>query len=355
MTMSSPVRAEEATVQDVRRRLLAQVEDRLDRLVAAERARWCAVAPQAATPIDAVESLLRAGGKRIRPVFCLSGYLAVGGNPADPAVVDVAAALELLQAFALLHDDVLDNSSMRRGQHTAHVRYAAEHERRGWSGEARRYGDGVAILAGDLAYTWADRLATALSPAARAVWDELRTEMVIGQSIDIVVAAQRDADPDLARWIALCKSGHYTIHRPLLLGATVAGRPDLAGAFEDYGLAVGEAFQLRDDLIDAFGDSATSGKPAGLDFDQHKMTLLLALVVQRDERVRDLVTGWDRDGWDAVALRKLLEEAGVRADVERHIDDLVRTARQAIAGAPLAAVWRDELADLAGRIAYRDR
>lgn len=353
MTMSASTK--EATLLDVRQRLLEQVEDRLDRFVAAERARWCAVAPHAAIPIDAVEALLRAGGKRIRPVFCLSGYLAVGGDPTDPAVVDAAAALELLQAFALLHDDVLDNSTMRRRQPTAHVRYAAEHERQGWSGEARRFGEGVAILAGDLAYAWADRLATALSPAARAVWDELRTEMIIGQSIDIVVAAQRDADPDLARWITLCKSGHYTIHRPLLLGATVAGRPDLTGAFEEYGLAVGEAFQLRDDLIDAFGSSKASGKPAGLDFDQHKMTLLLALVVQRDERVRDLVTGWEEDGWDAAALRGLLEGAGVRADVERHIDDLVRTARQAIAGAPLAAVWREELADLAGRIAYRDR
>jgi geranylgeranyl diphosphate synthase type I len=355
MTMSSPARAEEATLHDVRQRLLKQVEDRLDRFIAAERARWCAVAPHAALAIDAVEALVRAGGKRIRPIFCLSGYLAVGGDPTYPGVVDAAAALELLQAFALLHDDVMDNSAMRRGEPTAHVRYAAEHDRHGWNGEARRFGDGVAVLAGDLAYAWSDRLAIALSPAARAVWNELCTEMIIGQSIDIVVAAQRDADPDMARWIALCKSGHYTIHRPLLLGATVAGRPDLAGAFEEYGLAVGEAFQLRDDLIDAFGDSAASGKPAGLDFDQQKMTLLFALVVRRDERVRDLVTGWDGSGWDAAALRGLLKEAGVRADVERHIDDLVRTARQAIAGAPLPAAWRKELVDLADRIAYRDR
>jgi geranylgeranyl diphosphate synthase type I len=355
MTMSSPARTTEATPQDVRQRLLQQVEDRLDQLVAAERARWCAVAPHAALPIDAVEALLRSGGKRIRPAFCISGYLAVGGDPTDPGVVDAAAALELLHAFALLHDDVLDNSSMRRGKPTAHVRYAAEHERLGYSGDAGRFGDGIAILAGDLACAWADRLTLALSPAAREVWHELSTEMIVGQAIDIVVAARRDADPELARLIALGKSGHYTIHRPLLLGATVAGRPDLTGAFEAYGLAVGEAFQLRDDLIDAFGDSKASGKPAGLDFDQHKMTLLLALVVQRDERVRHLTTGWDEDGWDAAAPRELLEEAGVRADVERHIDDLVRTARQAIADAPLAAVWREELAEMAGRTAYRDR
>lgn len=334
-----------------RDRMLAAVERRMEDLVTAQRARWCAVDPRAELPVGVVADLLGSGGKRIRPVFCLTGYLAVGGDPGDPAAVDAAAALELLQAFALLHDDVLDDSMLRRGAPTAHVRWAAEHERRGWRGEARRFGEGMATLGGDLAYAWADVLAAGLSPAARAVWDELRVEMIIGQSLDIAVAAEQVADPELARWIALCKSGHYTIHRPLLLGATVAGRPDLTGAFEQYGLAVGEAFQLRDDLIDAFGDGRASGKPAGLDFDGHKMTLLLALVMQRDTRVRELVTG----DWDADALRELIVTAGVRAEVEQHIDDLVATARRAIAAAPLPGAWRDELADLAGRVAYRDR
>jgi geranylgeranyl diphosphate synthase, type I len=331
--------------------MMAAVERRLEQLVGRERDRWCAVDPRADLPVGVVADLLLSGGKRIRPLFCLTGHLAVGGDPDDPAAVDAAAALELLQAFALLHDDVLDDSTLRRGAPTAHVRWAAEHERRGWRGEPRRFGEGMATLGGDLAYTWADLLVQGLSPAARAVWDELRVEMIIGQSLDIAVAAEQVADPDLARWIARCKSGHYTIHRPLLFGATVAGRPDLAGAFEAYGLAVGEAFQLRDDLIDAFGDGRAAGKPAGLDFDGHKMTLLLALVMQRDERVREVVTG----DWDAVALRGLLVTAGVRADVERHIDDLVAAARRSIAVAPLPEPWRDELADLAGRVAYRDR
>lgn len=334
-----------------RDRMLAAVERRMEDLITEQRARWCAVDARAELPVGVVADLLGSGGKRIRPVFCLTGYLAVGGDPADPAAVDAAAALELLQAFALLHDDVLDDSILRRGAPTAHVRWAAEHERQGWRGEARRFGEGLATLGGDLAYAWADVLAAGLSPAARAVWDELRIEMIIGQSLDIAVAAEQVADPELARWIALCKSGHYTIHRPLLLGATVAGRPDLTGAFEEYGLAVGEAFQLRDDLIDAFGDGRVSGKPAGLDFDGHKMTLLLALVMQRDEQVRDLVTG----DWDPDALRELIVTAGVRAEVEQHIDDLVATARQAIAAAPLPEAWRQELADLAGRVAYRDR
>ena len=331
--------------------MLAGVERRLVDLLATEKRRWCAVDRRAELPIDVVADLLGSGGKRIRPVFCLTGYLAVGGDPDGTVAVEAAAALELLQAFALLHDDVLDDSVLRRGAPTAHVRWAAEHERLGWAGEGRRFGEGLAMLAGDLAYSWSDQLTLELSPAARMVWNGLRTEMIIGQSLDIAVAAEQVADPELARWIALCKSGHYTIHRPLLLGATIAGRPDLTGAFEEYGLAVGEAFQLRDDLIDAFGDGA-AGKPAGLDFDQHKMTLLLALVMQRDERVREVVQA---RSWDPDRLRGLIVNAGVRAEVERHIDELVRTAREAISRAPLPGVWRDELAELAGRVAYRDR
>ena len=348
--MTTSIGAAEAAPA-ARTAMLAQVERRLTDLVAAERTRWCAVDPRAEQSIGVVGGLLASGGKRIRPLFCLTGYLAVGGDPDSAAAVDAAAATELLQAFALLHDDVLDDSMLRRGQPTAHVRWAAEHQRLGWAGESRRFGEGIAILAGDLAFSWSDRLAVTMSPAARLVWNDLRTEMIIGQSLDIAVAAERVADPELARWIALCKSGHYTIHRPLLLGATLAGRPDLAGAFEEYGLAVGEAFQLRDDLIDAFGDGA-AGKPAGLDFDGHKMNLLLALIVQRDRAVHELVR---QGGWDAGKLRRLLVAAGVRADVEKHIDDLVATARRAISAAPLPAVWRDELADLAGRVAYRDR
>ena len=330
--------------------MLEEVERRLAELIAAERGRWCAVDSRAELPIGVVADLLGSGGKRIRPVFCLTGFLAVGGDPDDGVVVAAAAALELLQAFALLHDDVLDDSMLRRGSPTAHVHWATEHEKRGWQGEARRFGEGVATLAGDLAYSWSDRLAVGLEPAAREVWNDLRTEMIIGQSLDIAVAAEQVADPELARWIALCKSGHYTIHRPLLLGATIAGRPDLTDAFEEYGLAVGEAFQLRDDLIAAFGDGA-AGKPAGLDFDQHKMTLLLALLMQRDERVRELVTGQD---WDPARMRELIVNAGVRAEVETHIDELVRTAREAISRAPLHPVWRDDLAELAGKVAYRD-
>jgi geranylgeranyl diphosphate synthase type I len=332
--------------------LLKQVDDRLRDLLATEKARWSAVDPRAAAPIEAIAALVDAGGKRLRPAFCLSGFLAVGGDGAlAPLAVDAAAALEVLHAFALLHDDVVDDSPLRRGRPTAHESHATAHLAAGWVGEARRFGEGVAVLAGDLAHTYADRLVSSLSPAAREIWHELRTEMMIGQYLDIRVAAERFADPELARWIAVCKSGRYTVQQPLILGATIAGRPDLAPAFKLYGAALGEAFQLRDDLIGAFGDSASSGKPTGLDLEQQKMTLLVALAMPRDERVSRLLAGQD----GGATLGQIITELDVPSQVEQRIDDLVKQAQAAIAAAPLDPGWQEELARFAVRVAYRQK
>lgn len=349
MTSSTESPREAPSAVDVRDRMLARVEERITALLDGERRRWSAVNERGAVPVDTIAALVGSGGKRLRPAFCLSGYLAAGGDPAGDVVVDAAAALELLHAFALLHDDVLDDSSMRRGTPTAHVVHAEEHRARGWRGESRRFGEGVANLAGDLAHIYADRLASVLPAGGRALWSELKTEVIIGQYFDVAVAAEFLPDPALSRWIADCKSGRYTIHRPLLLGAFIAGRDDLDDAFGRYGHALGEAFQLRDDLIDAFGDSDVSGKPAGLDFEDNKMTLLVALAIERDPGIGDLLSG------DPAPLRKALEEMGVRSEVETRIDELVQEARQAAAEAPVAPVWRTELAEMAIRTAYRVR
>lgn len=341
------------TPAQARDALLSRVEERLHGLLAAETSRWSAVDPRMAVPVQAVTALIRAGGKRLRPAFCLNGFLSADGDMArEQVAVDAAAALEFLHAFALLHDDVLDDSPLRRGEPTAHERHAAAHRAAGWAGEPRRFGEGVATLAGDLAHIYADQLVSALSPAARQIWHELRTEIIIGQYLDIRVAAERIADPELSRWIAVCKSGRYTVHRPLTLGAAIAGRLDLAPAFTRYGAALGEAFQLRDDLIDAFGDSAVSGKPTGLDFAQQKMTLLVALAMQRDATNSRLLVGQNADGG---TLAQIITDLDVRGEVERRIDHLVEQAQTAIAAAPLDAEWRDELARVAVHVAYRTK
>lgn len=355
MTITATNPASATALQQIRQDLLDRVEQRLEHFTQAERARWLAINPRAAQPVEAIIDMVGRGGKRLRPIFCLSGFLAAGGAPEAEVAVDASAALELLQAFALIHDDVIDNSSLRRGSPTIHVREAEEHSSRGWQGEARRYGEGVAVLAGDLAFVYADQLTLAFPPSARQLWGELRSELIVGQYLDVAVAAESVVDPRLSRWIAVCKSGRYSIQRPLVLGATLAGRPDLAGAFEGYGLALGEAFQLRDDLMDAFGSTATAGKPAGLDFAEHKMTLLLALASERDVRIRHLLT---RDGdapWDADLIRRVLEETGVRETVEHTIAELVDRAVASIATAGLDPAWTEEFSRLATLVAYRDR
>jgi geranylgeranyl diphosphate synthase, type I len=330
-------------------RLSGVVEQRMRDFLTAERTRWSRVNEQSSGVIDAVAGLIDAGGKRLRPRFCLSGYLAAGGDQGGIAVVPAAAALELLHACALIHDDIMDESSARRGRPTVHTRYMAEHQRRQWRGDPGRFGENVGILAGDLALVYADQLMAQVPADVTRIWGELRTELIVGQYMDVVSAAQPAGGPELARWIAMVKSGSYTILRPLIVGCVVAGRPELAGAFTDYGTALGEAFQLRDDLLNAFGDPRVTGKPGDLDLEQHKMTLLLALAARRDRRIAEMVYS------DPGEVRVILEESGARQELEKRIGLLVDQACDAIAGAPLEEEWREELAILAYAVAYRER
>lgn len=330
--------------------LLKRVEHHLRDFLTAEHELWTTVDPRATVPVTAVAGLIDSGGKRLRPAFCVMGYLAAGGDADAPGVVPAAAALEMLHACALIHDDVMDASGQRRGAPTVHVTHSAKHRDNDWRGEERRFGESVAILAGDLALVYSDQLMAEAPSAVVPLWSELRAELIIGQYMDVAAAAEFAVDPELSRWIALAKSGRYTIHRPLVVGATLAGSTALGTAFEEYGAAVGEAFQLRDDLLGAFGNPADTGKPAGLDFTQHKMTLLLGWAMRRDERVHDLVT---TPGHDPDELRDLLLGTGVPDDVERHIAGLVERGRAALDDAPMDQVWRDELGAMALRVAYR--
>ncbi len=346
-----------ASAGDDTEALLARAVTRIEDLLREEVERWGGVDARAAQPIESVAELVAAGGKRLRPRFCISGYLAAGGkldgSAAEDAVINAAAGLELLHAFALIHDDVLDNSPTRRGRPTTHVKHAGIHAEHGWAGESRRYGESVAIVAGDLAFSYANKITGNLPEPARDIWTYLGSEMLIGEQLDMALAAELTPDPDLARWVAVCKSGQYTIHRPMALGAAIAGRADLHEAFEAYGVAAGEAFQLRDDLLDAFGDSAATGKPAGLDLSEHKMNLLLALAATKDADVARLVA--DGENWDPDRLRAALLASGVRQEVEDRIDQLVETARTALQGVPLADGWRERLDEMAKQVAYRDR
>jgi geranylgeranyl diphosphate synthase type I len=262
-----------------------------------------------------------------------------------------------LHAFALIHDDVMDGSDTRRGAPSMHRRFEDEHHAGRLGGEARRYGEGLAVLAGDLAFVYADTLLDSAPPFARDVWHQLRIELTMGQWIDVVGAARRDRSPERARWVAAFKSGRYTVERPLHLGAALAGRPDLLEPYSAIGRPLGEAFQLRDDLLGVFGDPARTGKPVGDDLREGKPTLLLALGTERvDGRGRRLL---ERAGADdltddeVTAMRSLLDGCGAAAAVEREIEARVASAVDAVDSCSLRSPASEALRRLCRLVAWR--
>jgi geranylgeranyl diphosphate synthase type I len=336
------------------------VEARIDALLQAEAARWGLVDPALLPPLEALRRFVLDGGKRLRPAFCHWAFVGAGGEPADRAVVDAGAALELLHAFALLHDDVMDGSRLRRGRTTVHVDFAARHGAAGWRGEARRFGEGVAILVGDLAFVYADLLMVGAPPPATAVFNELRVELNIGQALDLIGTAEARRDQPMARRIARYKSGKYTVERPLHLGAALAGRlDDLAEPLSAYGLPLGEAFQMRDDILGTFGDPAVTGKPVGEDLREGKPTPLLAIATARagsaGRPLLDRVGSPDLGDEEVAAIQTLLVETGARDETEHLVEQLAAEAVAALDKAALAAGAHAALTELAAFVAHRDR
>jgi geranylgeranyl diphosphate synthase type I len=335
-----------------------RVERRLAEVLADERARWTEFDPDVTQFVDALAQLAEAGGKRIRPAFCYWAFVGAGGDPADDLVVDVGVAFELLQAFALVHDDVMDGSATRRGARTAHLEFAARHRQGSWRGEPRRFGEAVAILVGDLAHVYADRMLADAPPSARGVWHELRIELNIGQFLDVLGTARGDLERARAHLIARFKSGKYTIERPLHVGAALAGRlDDLEAQLSAFGDPLGEAFQLRDDILGAFGDERLTGKPVGDDLREGKPTPLLAIAAERTtpDQAAVLARVGDRglSAGDVAAVQEVLVATGALAEVETTIEFLAARALGALERVNVTDEARAALADLARFVAYR--
>jgi geranylgeranyl diphosphate synthase type I len=342
------------------RTIADRVEARLDELLSAERQRWSAFDPDLAQPVDEIRRLVLSGGKRLRPAFCHWGYVGAGGGTDDQISVDAGAAFELMHAFALFHDDVMDDASTRRGQPTTHAVAAAEHAEQHWAGESRRFGEGVAILVGDLAFVYADRLLEGASAEAMTIWNELRIELNIGQYLDIVGSVRSVRDVETAERICRYKSGKYTIERPLHLGAVLAA-PERSGellpALSAYGLPLGDAFQMRDDVMGAFGDAELTGKPVGGDLREGKPTPLLARAVRaatpEQRAVLDLVGQPGMDDDTVARIQQVIIDTGALDELEKHIGDLTLEAVEAITAAPIAEVAKTELTALADYVSWR--
>ena len=340
--------------------IAARVDACLDDLLSTSRDRWAAFDADLAGPFDEIHRMVRSGGKRLRPAFCHWGFVGAGGDPDDERVVRAGAAFELMHAFALFHDDVMDDSASRRGAPTTHAVYAGTHDSAAWSGESRRFGEGVAILVGDLAFVLSDELLLGAPAEVWRLWNELRIELNVGQYLDILGSVQGERRLAKAERIARYKSGKYTIERPLHLGAVLAdpvrGAALLPG-LSAYGLPLGDAFQMRDDIIGAFGDTTVTGKPVGDDLREGKPTPLLARAValaepaELDVLARVGAPGLGDDEVDKI--QHVIVDTGALAALEAHIAALAAEAVAALDGVDLADVARAELAALADFVVAR--
>ncbi len=340
--------------------IATRVQDRLREFLAPEEARWSAFDDDLAEPVREIGRLVLVGGKRLRPAFCHWGFVGAGGDPDDQRVVDAGAAFELMHAFALFHDDVMDDAASRRGDPTTHTVFAGYHREHGWAGESRRFGEGVAILVGDLAFVYADQLMAEAGPAAWRIWNELRIELNVGQVLDIVGSVRNERRRHKAELICRYKSGKYTIERPLHLGAVMAApeRADaLLPALSAYGLPLGDAFQMRDDVMGAFGDAAVTGKPVGGDLREGKPTPLMARATEAatpaQAEVLALVGTQHLSDADVARVQQVIVDTGALADLEATITALTAEAVAAIERAPIAGAARDELVTLAAYVSQR--
>lgn len=272
--------------------LRARLQVCLDAEISHQREVLAPLGSESNLMVDAIAALL-SGGKRVRATFLYWGYRVAGGADSD-ALIRAASAMELFQAAALLHDDVMDASDTRRGLPAAHRALAQAHRDAGYIGDANRFGEAGAILAGDLCLTWADEVYATSGLSAdeiargRGVFDLMRTQLMAGQFLDMLESVQTwdglstQERLERALRVSQFKSAKYTMEHPLLIGAACAGADEATvEALSSYGLALGQAYQLRDDLLGIFGDPEQTGKPAGDDLREGKRTVIVAYLLDK--------------------------------------------------------------------------
>lgn len=345
--------------------LRSRVQKALTAFMTRQRSRLAEIDQTSLMPVaDAIGSLLQ-GGKRLRPAFAYWGYRGAGGADSD-AVVATVAALELVQASALIHDDVMDGSATRRGEPATHRRFATLHDREGWRGSADSFGTAAAILLGDLCLVWSDELLhnAGLDPVTlariRPVFDEMRMQVTVGQYLDVQTQASGDSSTDRASLVARYKSAKYTIEQPLVLGAALADAPaSLVKAYAAYGLPLGEAFQLRDDVLGVFGDPSLTGKPAGDDLREGKRTYLIAAALEDTDptgRATIEATLGDPalDAQGVERLRDIIKASGALTRTEARIEDLTTSALDALSHATIEPEPEEILRALALAVTHRE-
>jgi geranylgeranyl diphosphate synthase type I len=308
---------------------------------------------------QALSSFLLDSGKRLRPLFAYAGCFSAGCNPQTPSI-KAMASLELLQACALIHDDLMDGSDTRRGKPSIHRHFESMHVQDELEGFAPAYGLAAAVLLGDLALVWSNQMLNAAELTFKQfqdvmpIHDEMRVELMAGQFLDIHEQTQKTTDLPRSQKIARYKSGKYTIERPLHIGAALSGKqsPELLKALSDYGLPLGEAFQYRDDLLGVFGEPSVTGKPAGDDLREGKRTVLIALTdAACTESMREESKKYfgvpDLDSQGISILQEIIITSGAKEKLELMIDQLSDQALRAAEDELIAQAAHPLLLELA--------
>jgi geranylgeranyl diphosphate synthase type I len=354
--------------------LVDLVQKRIDEFLKTRHLIVTSVSPDLSALVNFSRQFL-SGGKRFRAQFCYRGWQSVpGADERDSAaVVAAAAALEIFHAAALVHDDIIDNSDTRRGSASAHKLFESQHVAGGWAGAPGEFGRAAAILLGDLLLGWSDELidegllASADPGAARLArheFNQMRTEVTAGQYLDILEERAWLVQPEeelleRAMRVIVFKSAKYSVQAPLVIGAALAGAdPAHLDALRAFGLPLGIAYQLRDDLLGVFGDAAVTGKPSGDDLREGKRTVLIALARHALEpAAREYLDGLlgdpDLDPAQVVSLQELIRASGAVERVETLITDQVADARLVLRASPIAPDVRDQLENLADTVTRR--
>jgi geranylgeranyl diphosphate synthase type I len=365
-------------------RLVDLVQERIDEFLEGRSPGLSAISEEIGDFVGYSREVLR-GGKRFRALFCYWGWQSVSSPgvgfdvaedsaPRDlPAVVSAAAALELFHAAALVHDDIMDNSDTRRGRPAAHKRFEALHGDSGWLGAGAGFGESAGLLLGDLLLGWSDEMFDeglraladpANSAAGRREFNLMRTEVTVGQYLDIVEenAWRNHPESELlprAHRVIVYKSAKYSVEAPLAIGAALGGGSvEQTSALREFGLPLGVAYQLRDDLLGVFGDPEVTGKPAGDDLREGKRTVLIALarpMLAPNARalLDELLGDPELDAQQVEVLQGVIRESGAIDKVERIIAHNVGLAKTAIVDAPLSASSRTQLLQLADTVIRR--
>lgn len=304
---------------------------------------------------ETLRGFVLAGGKRLRPTLCVLGWHAAGGQGHSEPVTTAAASLEMFHTFALIHDDIMDDSDKRRGHPTAHRTFAdhySEHTDPRWLGMS------VAILLGDLALVYSDELfyGAGLTPdqlqASLPILNAMRSELMHGQYLDLLATGRPTADVEHSLRIIRLKTARYTIERPLHLGAAIGGAGEsMLSDLTEFALPLGEAFQLQDDLLGVYGSPEQTGKSTMDDLCSGKHTTLMALGLQLattegKRRLTELVGHPDLTEDEAGEVRAILDDSGAHSTVGHMIVTRCRAATRALAAAGLPTETTSALREL---------